>query len=377
MLIPYVLLATPASIMSCVLVYENRLRFNAVFSALQTFFTMAVVLAVMVWQRSGWSMVAARSVMGSLFAVLTIYFAYSILPKEKTENHIQWKSIKALLGISIPLGLASMVGTVDKTLDQWIVSSMLTPEIYAVYVQGARELPLIGTITSAISTVLIVDLTKAVKDKKYPIAVSLFRTVSEKSSMLLMPIMVFFMAAARPFISFLYTDDFLGAVPIFQIYLLYLPIRVVQYSPFLIALGKSRFVLWKTVGGLVVNAALSVIFVLLFDAQGAALATILSLYIFNVPLNLYVISKETKISWKQLLPFKQMFQCILLSLPGAVGIMVLNTFLADALSAFWLLASDFVLFSFITGPLFVFKFHISLRKILTVFVPAVSNKFFK
>lgn len=104
---------------------------------------------------------------------------------------MRWSSMKALLAVSVPLGVSSMVGTISTNLDKLIISSMLTPAIYAVYTQGARELPRIGTITGAINTVMIVDLTKAAKDRDYETAVALFHKTAERTSMLLMPIMVF------------------------------------------------------------------------------------------------------------------------------------------------------------------------------------------
>lgn len=359
-MIPYTLLITPASVLSYVFVYENRLRFNAVFSTIQTFTILVVVLLFMLWFRTGQSMVVSRVLVSCAFALVTVYLAYSILPKGGERP--DWKNMRRLLALSLPLGISSVMGTLDRNLDQWIVSTILTPEIYAVYTQGARELPLIGTITGSINTVLVVDLTKAVQEKNYQEAARLFRRVAEKTSMLLMPIMVFCFAAAKPIISFLYTDAYLDAVPVFQIYLLYMPIRVVYYGPFLIALGKSRFVMWETAGALFVNAAFSVFFVYLFHAEGAALATVLSVYCFNVPLNLYIISKETGISWKLLLPFKQVLLCIAYSIPGVVLCTMAGDLLMPRMSALGVLIAEFFIFAAISLPLFSWRFHISLRR---------------
>lgn len=360
-MIPYTLLITPASILSYVFVYENRLRFNAVFSTIQTFTILVVVLLFMLWFRTGQSMVVSRVLVSCAFALVTVYLAYSILPKGGERP--DWKNMRRLLALSLPLGISSVMGTLDRNLDQWIVSTILTPEIYAVYTQGARELPLIGTITGSINTVLVVDLTKAVQEKNYQEAARLFRRVAEKTSLLLMPIMVFCFAAAKPIISFLYTDAYLDAVPVFQIYLLYMPIRVVYYGPFLIALGKSRFVMWKTAGGLFVNAAFSVFFVYLFHAEGAALATILSVYCFNVPLNLYMISKETGIKWTQLLPFREALLCIVYAIPGTLLAAFSAAILPSGISPLFKLIVEFLLFCTVTVPVYARRFRIDVRNI--------------
>lgn len=362
-IVPYILLVTPASILTYVFVYENRLRFNAVFTTVQTIATLIVVMAVMFYFRTGQSMVISRSIVGSLFAVITFYLAYMILPKE--EGRISWDNIKKLLAISLPLGISCVMGTLDRNLDQWIVSMMLTPEVYAVYTQGARELPLISTITGAISTVIIVDLTKSVQKKDYESAKELFRKAAEKTALFLMPAMVFFFVAAKPLIIFLYTEEFIEAVPIFQIYLLYMPIRIVYYTPFLVALGKSKFIMWEGVFALFVNAALSIICVHFFSAKGAALATILSLYLVNVPLNIYMISKGTQIPWRQLLPFKHIFLCIIYAIPGAICSLLLGQIMEDHFSSFVILISEFFMFVVVTFPILSWRFDISGRNIAT------------
>lgn len=370
-LIPYALLTVPASVMACVFVAENRLRFNALYSTFQVFLQLIVILLTIFIFRSGTAMVAAKSLMGCVFALITIALAFSILPKG--SGNAQWSSAKALLTVSLPLGISAVVGTLDRHLDQWIISTMLTPEAFAVYTRGAQELPLIGTITGSISTVMIVDLTKAVKEKDYTTAVRLFRRVSEKSSLILMPAMVFFMAAARPLISFLFTEAYYDAIPIFQLYLLYLPIRVTLYSPLLIALGHSRFILYKTLAELVLNSALSILLVTLLGAEGAALGTILLLYVFNVPLNLHIISKDTGVSWKQLLPFRSMLLYILCSIPGAAVFRIVEFLLP--LPPFWTLVVDFFLFCAVSIPIFIYVFHLSPRALLHR-VSAILQNFF-
>lgn len=364
-MIPYALALSANSVVSCIFVFENRLRFNAIYSVGQTMITLLVVGAVVFLARNGTAMVIAYSVCGSLFALCStvLVFRY-VLPKSEAQgSRMRWSSVKALLAVSIPLGISSMVGTLSTNLDKLIISAMLTPTIYAVYTQGARELPLIGTITGAINTVMIVDLTKAAKNRDYEAAVALFHKTAERTSMLLMPIMVFCFAAAPDLIAFLYTDAYLDAVPVFQIYLLYMPIRVVLYGPLLIALGKSRFILWKTMIGLIVNAGLSYFLVLFLGAAGAALATIVSVYLVNVPLNLWAISKETGIVWHRLIPFSQIGIFILYSIPGGACCLLIQH-LMPSMPSLMMLAVESVVFGIVLLPIYRYHFHLSWHKMM-------------
>lgn len=137
-----------------------------------------------------WSLPILYAVVFALFSTFLV-FRYVLPKSDEQDNRMQRSIVKEPLAVSVPLGVSSMVGTLFTTLDKLIISSMLTPAIYAVYTQGARELPLFGTITGAINTVMIVDLTKAAKDRDYETAIALFRKTAERISMLLMSIMVF------------------------------------------------------------------------------------------------------------------------------------------------------------------------------------------
>lgn len=376
-LIPYTLFMVPMSVLSCVFVYENRIRFNAVFSAVQTFVILMIVVVAMLVFRTGRAMVVSRVIVSIAFTVIAGIIVYRFLLKDDSSK-IDISNVKALLYVSIPLGLASMVSTLDRSLDKWIVSVMLSPEAYAVYTQGARELPLIGTVTGAISTVMLVDITKAAKRGDYSTAVALFRRIAEKTSPILLPLMVFFLVSADPFIRFMYTDAYIGAVSVFRIYLLYLPIRTVLFGPILIALGKSNFIFIRTVIELFINGLLSVLAVRLWGAQGAAIATIAVLYLFSLPCNYYVISRATGVKWTRLFPYRSAGLCILLSLPGAALCIAARILFTAHLLPIYALAVEAALFAASSGALLIWKFRVPVKSIyqkaIRRFLPNNSTK---
>ncbi|HPY63466.1 MAG TPA: oligosaccharide flippase family protein [Bacillota bacterium] len=359
-LIPYSLFMVPMNVITCVFVYENRIRFNAVFSTVQTFVTLAVVIVSMLVFRTGKSMIVSRVIVSIAFVVVASVILNHVLPKEESSK-LNLSSIKSLLYISIPLGLAYMTSILDRSLDKWIVSVLLSPETYAVFTQGARELPLIDTITGAISTVMLVDITKAAKDGDFPLAVAMFRKIAEKTSLILLPTMMFFLVTASPVIRLLYTEAYAEAIPVFQVYLLYLPIRTVVFGPLLIALGKSKFILIRSIIGLCLNALLSILAVWLLGAVGAAIATIFVIYLFDIPSNLYVISKATGIKWINLLPFRRYGLCVFLSLPGVVLCIVVRLLFTASLAPLYALIIEAAIFTVSTGTMFVWRFHLPVK----------------
>lgn len=313
---PYTVFMSLTALVTPIFVYFNRIKFNAYYQALRALFCISLT-SVAIWLfKDATAGILANVMTSVIMAVFGIWAVYVILPRENAR--MRGDSVRELLNISIPLGIATMLGTLNTNLDKWVVSTMLSPEIFAVFSLGAQEIPLISAITGAVTTVILVEMTTAIKDNKMSKAVELFRDSAKKTSILLLPIMVFFMVVANVFVGFLYTDKYKAAADIFRIYLLYLPLRTVFYGPMLIAMGKSKQILFRSLIELIANVILSVILVNLIGAIGAAVATIIVIYGVSLPINLVLITNKTGIKWHSLLPLRHFSKCIFWSLPGGV-----------------------------------------------------------
>ena len=98
---------------------------------------------------------------------------------------------------SVPLGLASMVGLMSRSVDKVIVSSMCSPEEFAVYVNGAVDIPLIGILTGSINVVLLPEIVQLYSEGKAEAALSLWRRAAVKCSRILLPSTCFLFAMRR------------------------------------------------------------------------------------------------------------------------------------------------------------------------------------
>ena len=140
-LAPYPLFMLPASAFGACLIARDRVKQVAVFNVLSRLFILAIVLAAtLIWRTPVAAIVG--TVVGAgivLLPALKLMFASckvgSLLPS--TEG--MWSQLK----YAVPLGLAGFIGTISMSLDKIIVSSMCSPEQFAVYVNGAIEIPLI------------------------------------------------------------------------------------------------------------------------------------------------------------------------------------------------------------------------------------------
>ncbi len=363
LLIPYVLICIPETVAQIGFVYTNRIRFSSWYSIFKSLVCAIVLIAFALFQRRGSLLFAVRVIIQCLLGGITFYLVYRfVLPKD--NSCIESKSIRSLAKVSIPLGIASMIGRLYTSLDGWIVSGLSGSVTYSIFHMGAVELPFVGIITSAVSTVMIVEITTAIGEKKYKTAIGLFREIANRTSQLLMPIMIFFLFAAKNFICFMYTTSYIEAVPFFIVYLLYIPVHTVMYGPMMVALGKSKVILIRDSIAFVINAVLSVVLVLKIGAIGASLATIVVTYVYSVPLDLVLIAKWCGVKWHQVLPYGNMARYILYAAPGGIACYFFDLIFLKNMPYLCRLAGMFIAYVLITMLIYRIRFSLSFMEML-------------
>ena len=156
----------------------------------------------------------------------------------------------------------------------------------------------------------------------------LFSLSAVKAGSILLPAMVFLFLFAEPVILLLFSDTYIESIVPFRCYLLILPVRVVFYGSALMALGKTKIILYRSLLGLIVNLILSIIFVKIFGYIGAVFATIITIYFCNVIINIKEISKGFECRFYEVLPFVKLLKIFAWSLvPGVLIFLIYNTFL--------------------------------------------------
>lgn len=353
LLIPMALFTSADLIRSPVLVYQERIPLSVGYSAASTLLRIiCVALCVLVFRSAG-AAIAAYSLSFAAASIVGYALAYRTLPRG--GGGMRRASLPGILAVALPLGVSGILTAVSRDLAKWVVALMRTPEEYAVFSYGAMELPFINTLAGVLGTVVIVDMVRYAKENRLPQALRLFRRTASLTSYAIFPVMAFFLVAAEPFYRLLYPQSLLGAVPVFRVYLLILPARVVQYNQLLIAMGKSRGVMARSLISLTADILLSVVFVRLFGPIGASFASVLALYIVTLPINLFLISRTAGVSWKQTLPFGHILKCLLTTLPPtAAGVAVL--LLASGLGPLWQLLAVAGVFGIGILPLYRFVF---------------------
>jgi O-antigen/teichoic acid export membrane protein len=320
-LIPLPLIMLPASLVSSVLVIRERVNQLTVYNVLSNLVLATGLIGVcLVWKSPG-AIVLTKVAVLCVTGLVGIALVFQSLPHDSWKPN--WASTRRIIGFSVPLMTASVIGTFSMQMDHLIVSSMCAPEEYAVYAIGAMEIPVIGIVTGAVMAVIMPDLRQMVELGKFDTAIRLFRVAATKTSMLLIPLMVILFVCASPLITTLFSEKYLESVAPFRWYLLMIPMRFVVFGSFLTAVGLNRLILIRTCVGLVVNLILSVILVSQIGYIGAIMGTLLSLYFVEGLWCIFAIGKATETKFRHVLPFQHFATLFAISLFSSIPAILL------------------------------------------------------
>lgn len=328
-MIPYAIISAPASVTPRILVARDHVNVSAALGIVsQLIVGILTIVPLLIW-RNAESATAGNVSGGVIMACVSLTIARHYTPAGSFRPRLS--GIRELLIFGVPLGLSSSIGTLNRQLDKFIVGFMDSPANFAEFSYGAIEIPFIGMVTGAVTSVLLIDMRKAVKAEDNSEALRLFRLTSEKTSLVLFPMMAFFMVCADDLVCVLYTSEYQQAAVPFRWYLAVLPIRTAFFGSLLVALGMTRFLLLRSIVSLVCNAIFSVAFVWWLGPYGAAVSTMAVKYVWAVPVSLWMLSRSLDCRWTEVLPFGQLTQVMAQMIPVALVAWLISSFIKPPL----------------------------------------------
>jgi len=325
----YPIYTFPVLAASAVWISKEKVKLNAIFNATKGIILTVTLIFVALYTEGFKAPTLTRIFLPLAFLPIAIFLIFKYTPGDWRMPKVE--SALRILKFSIPLGLASIFGTLAIQLASVIVSFLTSPEEFAIYANGAKEVPFIGIITGSISVVIMADMARSIKEGNIQEALHLFRKAAAISASFLFPIMTFLFTYATSFIEILYSDKYNESVLPFRIYLLIIPIRVAYYGSAFIALGRTKAILIRSIIDLILTGLLCYVFVSLLGAYGAAIGLILTLFLWSVPFNLNSLSKSFKCKPTQILPFKKLGEIFLYSV---IAIVIPASFLYFDLSSY-------------------------------------------
>jgi O-antigen/teichoic acid export membrane protein len=186
---------------------------------------------------------------------------------------------RTLLAAAAPLGANEAVRVASAWLDKTIVAARFDPETFAIFANGAMEIPLVSILLASVTSVLLPEFARLRHAGDREPILALWRRSMLRTGLLLVPLCAFGLVFAREIMVVLYSERYAASAAPFRIYLLLLPLRAAAYTPILLALGRARTVVVGAVGDLAVSLGLALFLLPRIGYVGPAVAMVVSTYL--------------------------------------------------------------------------------------------------
>ena len=236
---------------------------------------LVVVTAASIWRDVMpivWSLIGLEAVriIGSWIAWLRA--GRSLDP---TDQHTEESCWREQFRYCLPIGLALILVTLNKSLGNLFVTKTLGVVALAHYAIGTHIQPVIGVLRNSVSDAVLPELA-ALKNTKGEGALALWRRSTIVSMILLTAAGVVLFEFAHTFVVTLFSPSYEPAVLIFQIYLLVLVREVFDFGVALRAVNKTAPIVTSSLFAILLNLLLLVTVLPVWGLPAAALAFVIS-----------------------------------------------------------------------------------------------------
>ena len=233
-----------------------------------------------------------------------LYFRYT-LSKNNCHIHV-FQFDKSLIGeiftYCIPMAMFTVIKSINRDCDKFVISFFADTETLAIYTNASKLLPF-DIIMSSFCTVLLPYFTRYIVARKYDLTQNLYRSFLELSYICTSILAVGAIFTAPQLMEFLYTEKYLSGLPIFIIYTLVDVVSVLNLTMLLSAAGKTKTIMYASLGTFIANIVLNILCYLAFGLIGPAAATLIVTLVQGLII-LYLSSREIKTSILKLFDWK-------------------------------------------------------------------------
>lgn len=298
-----------ASIENILVVYKKT-RFLMAYRIIHSLAMLGCVLVIQ-WLGLGFSAYMKCFVAVNVLFALSVYLICVLLSGGMNIS-LDPSLVRAVFAFSIPIGLSTVVGTLNTEIDKLLIGYLMSTEQLAIYTNAAKELP-VTVVGSSITAVLLPQLTRMLKHGREKSAVRLWSVATELSFVFIALISAGVFTYAEEAMTFLYSAKYLPGVPVFRIYTLNLLLRCTYFGIILNACGHTRKIFYCSLISLVLNVVLNPIFYHLLGVPGPAMATFLAILIIQL-LQLHMSCRVTGVAFSEIFPWKSLGKIILINI---------------------------------------------------------------
>jgi len=195
-----------------------------------------------------------------------------VLLKKYSIPRVSPEFLKELIMLSLPLMLSTLLSGSSQYIDGLIVSAKFSPEKFAIFRYGAKEVPLVVTLASGLNNAM---LTQFASMDKIKYGLLTLKKRSLRLMHILFPISILLLFFSDILFHLLFTRNFVQSSDIFMVYILLITSRLVFPQTILIGLKKNRVVMFSSILNIVLNIGLTLLMIPRYGIVGVAVATVI------------------------------------------------------------------------------------------------------
>ena len=226
----------------------------------------------------------------------------------------------------IYLSLNETLENFSKHIDKIFLLWLLSASAFAIYFNGAYEIPLLSILVSVSGTFLTVQAKQQEMDNAG--ILSLFYKSSLLLSIVLFPLFFFLQLNAHVIFDVLFRGKYNASVPVFLISSWIIPLRIANYTAILQTKLKSELIFRGSIIGLAVKIIACILFYSFWNANGVAMAVVVGTL---VQISFYLVHSADALQVKpaDILPFNKLafcfVTCAIISVLVKWAVMTLDT----------------------------------------------------
>lgn len=217
-------------------------KFLAVYTILtRLLMLLCIALPVMIFDCGYMEAILGFVVASFITCFIALFLKYYPIRKEPQKKCDI--SCRVIFQFSLPLLFASFWGVIISSTDQFFISRYFGNEVFAEFSNGAMELPFVGMVVGACSTVLSPIFSRLSHGSFDPQKelLPLWKRAFEKAALIIYPILLYCIVFADVIMIILYGSQYEVSASYFRLKSFIDFFRVISYAPLIINIGKVRF----------------------------------------------------------------------------------------------------------------------------------------
>ncbi len=286
---------------------------------LETLFACGPLIVLVAAILAGWGFIAALTAW-SATCVLRLTAVPIVLGRDLVGpgGRPRREEFNEIVAFSGPIQLSRVPGLVLSYLDKIVMSVALSPAQFAIYSNGARELPLIGQLGSSVASVAVPRFVREHAARGFDGTLDLWRRVAIWSAAVAFPIGAFSVVYSRPIMEVLFSAKYRESAGPFAVFACLTFIRFIDYGSLAKVLDQTGIILRASIVSALFFLLAAPVFAWLGGPIGMAISVVLGTAA-NAALLLVAYRQRTARSLTDFFPVQRLLTLLSLSFVAAIA----------------------------------------------------------